>query len=108
MIKTLVYRYGSDNATFFDMWFVPICLLGFSGFLRIEELLQIKTRRRGRQAIAKRFAFHANVIKHEKIKESHLDISVSKSKTDQHRKSFKVYIFGIKPDCFSAKTLKKN
>lgn len=64
------------------------CLLGFSGFFRIEGLLQIKTRRRGRQAIAKRFEFHANVIKHEKIKESHLDISVSKSKTDQHGKGF--------------------
>ena len=52
-------------------------MLGFAGFLRIDELLDVK-------------------LKHIKIKESHLEIIIPKSKTDQHREGHVVYISTIK------------
>ena len=67
MIKPLVEKFGGKNASLPDLRFLLTCLLGFSGFLRKEELLSIK-------------------IKYLRISESHLEILVPKSKTDQHRK----------------------
>ena len=64
------------------------CLLGFFGFLRIEELLSIK-------------------IKHLRINESHLEILVPKSKTDQHREGHVVYISRISLECCTLKFLEK-
>ena len=52
MIKSLVNRFGGKNASLPYLRFLLTCLLGFSGFLRIVELLSIK-------------------IKHLRINESH-------------------------------------
>ena len=43
MIKSLVNKFGGKNASLPDLRFLLTYLLGFSGFLRIEELLLIKT-----------------------------------------------------------------
>ena len=42
MIKTLVTKYGGKNSTIPDLRFLLTSLLGFEGFLRIDELLDIK------------------------------------------------------------------
>ena len=63
-------------------------MLGFSGFLRIDELLSIK-------------------IKHLRINESHLEILVPKSKTDQHREGNIVYISRVSSECCPVKFLEK-
>ena len=73
MIKSLVNTCGGRNASLPDLRFLLTCLLGFSGFLRIEELLSIE-------------------IKHLRISESHLEILVPKSKTEQRREEHIVYI----------------
>ena len=54
-------------------------MLGFAGFLRINELLNV-------------------MLKHIKIQESHLEIAISKLKTDQHREGYVVYISRIKSE----------
>ena len=64
------------------------CLLGFSGFLRIDKLLSIK-------------------IKHLRINESHVEILVPKSKTDQHREGHIVYISRVSSECCPVKFLEK-
>ena len=38
MIKTLVIKYGGKNFTIPDLRFFSTCLLGFAGFLGIDEL----------------------------------------------------------------------
>ena len=77
MIKTLVTKYGGENCTILDLRFLLTCLSGFAGFLRINELLDVK-------------------LKHIKIKESHLEIVIPKS--DQHREGHVVYISRIKSE----------
>ena len=67
MIKNLVTKFGGKNSTIPDLRFLLTCLLGFTGFLRINELLDVK-------------------LKHIKIQETLLEIVISKSKTDQHRR----------------------
>ena len=57
------------------------CLLVFSGFLHIDELLSIK-------------------IKHPKINESYLEILLPKSKTDQDRQGHIVYISRVSLGCY--------
>ena len=52
---------------------VVICLLGFSGFLRISELIEIQ-------------------IKHLKFFDSHLEITIPKAKNDQEREGHIVHI----------------
>ena len=86
MIKTLVTKYGEKNSTIPDLRFLLTCLLGFAGFLRIDELLDVK-------------------LKHIKIQESHLEIVIPKSKTDQHREGHVVYISRIKSDYCPVKYL---
>ena len=88
MIKSLVDKFGGKNASLPDLRFLLTCLLGFSGFLRIEGLLSIK-------------------IKHLRINESHLEILVPKSKTDQHREGHIVYISRISSECCPVKFLEK-
>ena len=73
MIKFLVNKFGGKNASLPDLRFLFTCLLDFSGFLRIDELLSIK-------------------IKQLRINSSHLEILVPKSKTYQHREGHIVYI----------------
>ena len=41
MIKTLVTKYGGENSTIPDLRFLLTCFLGFAGFLRIDELLDL-------------------------------------------------------------------
>ena len=64
------------------------CLLGFSGFFCIDELVLIK-------------------IKNLRINESHLEILVSKSKTDQHREGHIVDISQVSSECCPVKFLEK-
>ena len=71
MMKTLVTKYGKKSSTILD--FLLACLLGFVGFLRVDELLHVK-------------------LKHIKLQESHLEILIPNSKTDQHREGHVVYI----------------
>ena len=61
MIKSLVSKFGGKNTSLPDLRFLLTCLLGFSTFLRIDELLSTK-------------------IKHLRINESQLEILVPKSK----------------------------
>ena len=63
-------------------------LLGFSGFLGIEELLSIK-------------------VKHLSIKESHLETLVPTSKTNQHRDGHFAYISRVSSECCPVKFLEK-
>ena len=86
MIRTLVTKYGGKNSTIPDLRFLLTCLLGLTGFLRTDELLDFK-------------------LKHIKIQESHLDIVIPKSKTDQHREGHVVYISRIKSECCPVKYL---
>ena len=86
MIKTLVTKYGGKNSTIPDLRFLLTCLLGFAGFLRINKLLDVK-------------------LKHIKLQESHLDILIPKSQTDQHREGHVVYISRIKSECCPVKYL---
>ena len=86
MIKTLVTKYGGKNSTIPDLIFLLTCLLGFAGFSRIDELLDVK-------------------LKHIKLQESHLEILIPKSKTDQHREGRVIYISRIKSKCCPVKYL---
>ena len=86
MIKTLVTKYGGKNSTIPDLRFLLTCLLGFAGFLRIDELLDVK-------------------LKHIKLQKSHLEILITKSKSDQHREGHVVYISRIKSECCPVKHL---
>ena len=61
------------QAYLLDLQFLLTSLLGFPGFLRIDELLSVKT-------------------KHLKINESHLEILVLKSKIDKRREEPIAYI----------------
>ena len=61
-------------------------MLEFAVFLRIEELLDAK-------------------LKDRKVQEHHLEILISKSKTDQYKKRHVVYISKIKSECCSLKCL---
>ena len=79
MIKTLVTKYGGENSNISDLRFLLTCLAGIAGFLRIDELLCFK-------------------LKHIKIQESHSEIVIPKSKTDQHREGQVVYISRIKSE----------
>ena len=88
MIKSLVNNIEGKDASLPDLRFLPTCLSGFSGFLRIYELLSIK-------------------IKHLRINESHLEIMVPKSKTDQHREGHIFYISRVSSQCCQVKFLEK-
>ena len=61
-------------------------MLEFAVFLRIEELLDAK-------------------LKDRKVQKHHLEILISKSKTDQYKKRHVVYISKIKSECCSLKCL---
>ena len=88
IIKSLVNKFGGKNASLPDLRFLLTCLLGFSGYLRIGELLSIK-------------------MKHLRINESHLEILVQHSKTDQPREGHIVYISRVSSECCPVKFLVK-
>ena len=88
MIKSVVQKFGGENASIPDLRFLITCLLGFTGFLRIEELLSVR-------------------IKDLKITESHLEILIPQSKTDQHREGHIVYISRIASEYCPVKQLER-
>ena len=49
MIKTLVTKYDGKSSAIPDLRFLLTCLLGFAGFLRIDELLDDKLKHRSDQ-----------------------------------------------------------
>ena len=72
MAKQVVDRFGQCS----NLWqrrTVLICLLGFSGFLRISELVAIQ-------------------VKHLKFSNNHLEITIPKAKNDQLREGHIVYV----------------
>ena len=85
IIKALVAKYSGENPTISDLRFLLTVLLGFAGFLRIDDLL-VK-------------------LKHIKILESHLEIIIPKSKTYQHREGHVVCISRIKSEYCPVKYL---
>ena len=72
MISKLISHFG-DSENFMHLRFLIICIIGFAGFFRISELLDIKIR---------------NL---RKTPES-FEIFMEKSKTDQLREGHIVYI----------------
>ena len=72
MAKQVVELFGQDS-NLVNHRTVVICLLGFSGFLRISELVEIQ-------------------VKHLKFLEAHLEITIPKAKNDQMREGHVVYI----------------
>jgi len=76
ILKELFSVYGNPSSSLIDKRFLITCLLGFAGFFRISELLEVK-------------------MKHIRIMDSHMEITVSKSKTDQHREGHIVFISRI-------------
>ena len=65
-----------------------ICLLGFSGFLRISKLIAIH-------------------VKHLLFTSTHLEITIPKSKSDQHREGHILHIKRIDPSYCPVHTLEK-
>ena len=44
LIKSIVARYGSENATLKDLRLATMCILSFAGLFRSKELLNIRVR----------------------------------------------------------------
>ena len=86
MIKGLVTKYGGKNSTILDLIFLLTCLLGFAGFLNVQELFDVK-------------------LKHIKIQKRNLEILILKSKIDQHRERHVIYISRTKSECCPVKYL---
>ena len=70
-LKILVHRYRSDNL--FNMRTLSMCLLGFAGFLRYSELVNIK-------------------LCDISFEETHMTINIVRSKTDVHKEGHKLCI----------------
>jgi len=75
MIKDIIKAYGSTN-NLVHLRFIIVCLLGFSCFLRISELLNLKI---GEMA----------------FQQKRLEMAISKSKTDKLREGNIVYIANL-------------
>ena len=88
MIKTLVTKYKRKNSTLLDLGFLLTCSLGFAGFLRIDELFEVK-------------------LKQIKLQGRHLEILIPKSKADRHREGHVVYISRVKSECCPVKYLEE-
>ena len=86
MIKGLVTKYGGKNSTILNLIFLLTCLLGFAGFLHVQELFDVK-------------------LKHIKIQKRNLEILILKSKIDQYRQRHVVYISRTKSECSPVKYL---
>ena len=72
-IKSVVEKYSYEKLDLMSLRFGVVCLIGFAGFLRIDELLNTK-------------------LKNVTIFADHMKIYLPKSKTDQHREGEKVVI----------------
>jgi len=73
MLKQIIDRYAGDGASLKDLRVAAICSIGFAGFLRYNELSNLKP---------EHIAFHKDFIK----------IFIPKSKTDIYREGNYVYI----------------
>ena len=73
ILKMLFDKYGENSSNLLDIRFLTMCFLGFAGFFRIEELLLVQVK---------------NIV----FKDSHLEITLEKSKCDQHRDGHIIYI----------------
>ena len=65
-IKEIVEQYGHEGSNLMDLRFTMVCLLGFAGFFRIDELLSTQ-------------------LQHITVFPDHLQIFLPRSKPDQHR-----------------------
>ena len=74
LLKHLIKKFNTNSIA--DLRFLIICSLGFFGFFRIEELLQVQ-------------------LKDLTIKPTHLEIFLEKAKNDQHRDGNIIYISRI-------------
>lgn len=72
MVKKLVDLYSSED-NIDNLRFLLLCLLGFTGFMRIDELLKLQ-------------------LKDISVKETHLELFIKGSKTDQLREGNIIYI----------------
>ena len=72
MIKQCVAKH-KNSENLMHLGFMIICIIGFAGFLRIGEMLEIK-------------------IKHISIFDDRVEILIPKSKTDQLREGYIVHI----------------
>ena len=73
VLKEVVRKYGRNTSSLLDVRFTIVCLIGFAGFLRIDELLNVK-------------------LKHLSLFHDRMEIFLPSSKTDQHRTGKKVII----------------
>ena len=72
-VNQVVLKYANKYSNLMDLRFTIVCLLGFAGFMRIEELLQVR-------------------LKHLTIFGDRLEIFLPHSKNDQHREGKKIVI----------------
>ena len=72
-LKELYDRTTAEGLNLGNQRFLLVCVIGFCGFFRIEELLRVQ-------------------LKHLEIKRDHLRIFLDRSKTDQNREGENVYI----------------
>jgi len=87
MIKALVDTYSGEESLP-NLRFLLICLLGFTGFMRIDEILKIQ-------------------LKHLRLGITHLEITLEKSKTDQLREGNIIYISKLDSKYCPVKLLQK-
>ena len=73
ILVSLVTKYGNSDCNLLDLRIVSMCLIGYAGFLRFSEIVNIK-----RSDI--------------QFFDSHLSLFVSKSKTDVYKDGSSVYI----------------
>ena len=87
MIRKLFYAYGNDN-DLSKQRFLLICILGFTGFMRTDELLNIK-------------------VEHITFYDTYMTVFVPISKTDQLREGNLVHISKINSICCPVALVKK-
>ena len=72
-IKDVVSKYCKENSSLMDRRFATVCILGFAGFLRIDELLSTQ-------------------LKNVSFFQEYMQIFLPHAKTDQHREGNKIII----------------
>jgi hypothetical protein len=73
MIKTIVDNYAKADANLMQLRIACMCILGFTGFLRFDELINV-------------------VPAHLELSSSHLKIFIPRAKNDVYRDGNSVYI----------------
>ena len=88
ILSTLVARFGAADASLSDIRTLTICLLGFAGFFRYDELSSIK---------------ESDIVLHS----DHVQIFVESSKTDQLRDGAWVVIARTKTPLYPVAMLER-